>query len=50
MYDKGKINVLWESNICEALRIFRLRNILDGRFEVFTAVIMKNGVIWDVTP
>jgi hypothetical protein len=21
-----------------------------GRFEVFTAVTMKNGVFWDVTP
>jgi hypothetical protein len=23
---------------------------LCGRFEVFTAVTMKNGVFWDVTP
>jgi hypothetical protein len=22
----------------------------DARFEVFTAVTMKNGVFWDVTP
>jgi hypothetical protein len=25
-------------------------SILFARFEVFTAVTMKNGVFWDVTP
>jgi hypothetical protein len=26
------------------------RNTISVRFEVFTAVTMKNGVFWDVTP
>jgi hypothetical protein len=30
--------------------IFRSGNIPIVRFEVFTAVTMKNGVFWDVTP
>jgi hypothetical protein len=32
------------------LRIGSATNKLCGRFEVFTAVTMKNGVFWVVTP
>jgi hypothetical protein len=28
----------------------RYRTASSGRFEVFTAVTMKNGVFWDITP
>jgi hypothetical protein len=32
------------------LNLYILKKKCGVRFEVFTAVIMKNGVLWDVTP
>jgi hypothetical protein len=37
-----------ETVVSETLRF--KQNIGHSRFEVFTAVTMKNGVFWDVTP
>jgi hypothetical protein len=46
-YHKHKlINILY--NI--VIRTEKQTNIRVVRFEVFTAVTMKNGVFWDVTP
>jgi hypothetical protein len=47
---RDEVEILWK----QALAVYCLthnRNIYVGiRFEVFTAVGMKNGVFWDVTP
>jgi hypothetical protein len=50
----GRTDVLEERAIRSIIRATRIgeftNNISSVRFEVFTAVIMKNGVFWDVTP
>jgi hypothetical protein len=35
---------------CQAWELNKETKIRGVRFEVFTAVTMKNGVLWDVTP
>jgi hypothetical protein len=41
----------WEDNVVMDLKEIECGlDIFCVRFEVFTAVTMKNGVFWDVTP
>jgi hypothetical protein len=39
----------YDSQLPQLIQIPQINNS-DVRFEVFTAVTMKNGVFWDVTP
>jgi hypothetical protein len=43
MYETTVLPVLW-------VLVFQEKHFIFVRFEVFTAVTMKNGVFWDVTP
>jgi hypothetical protein len=41
------VSASFQLNGIYSTTVIRIRNV---RFEVFTAVTMKNGVFWDVTP